>query len=122
MTVILASSSTVTFYVRDSSSLPTSTSSNTIDVNEMKKELEHGDDGRRIAAMQTILAGMVNGDSCVHSLLMNIIRFVVPSKNKTLHKLLLLYLENVNKVDADGKLRQEMILVWYKQIYICKSY
>lgn len=113
---VLASSSVVTFYVRDPSSASASgisPSRSTIDINEMKRDLENGDDNRRISAMQTILAGMVNGDAAVHSLLMTIIRFIVPSKNKTLKKLLLLYLENVNKMDNEGKLRQEMILVWY---------
>ena len=117
---VMASSSTVTFYVRDPATVaaPGAPSRASVDIAEMKKDLENGDDNRRIAAMQTILAGMVNGDTAVHSLLMTIIRFIVPSKNKTLKKLLLLYLENVNKMDGEGKLRQEMILVWYSYITI----
>jgi coatomer subunit beta len=108
---VLASSTSVTFYISDS--LSGSPSVSVLDTNEMKRELENGDDTRRIAAMQSILIAMVNGDHSVHTLLMPIIRFIVPSKNKTLKKLLLLYLENVNKRDSEGKLRQEMILVWY---------
>jgi hypothetical protein len=45
-------------------------------------------------------------------LTMHVIRFVLPSKNKALKKLLLFYWEVVPKKTQDGKLRQEMILVW----------
>lgn len=113
---ILASSSSVTFYIRDSfssSSTSPTASGQSIDLAEVKRNIENGDDAKRISSMQSILSAMVNGDLEVHSMLMHIIRFIVPSKNKTLKKLLLLYLENVNKLDSDGKLRQEMILVWY---------
>jgi coatomer subunit beta len=47
------------------------------------------------------------------SLLMHIIRFVMPSKSKQLKKLLYLYYEICPKLDSSGKLKQEMILVWY---------
>lgn len=45
------------------------------------------------------------------SLLMTVIRFVMPSQDHTLKKLLLIFWEIVPKYSSDGKLMQEMILV-----------
>jgi coatomer subunit beta len=59
-----------------------------------------------------ILAIMLNGDA-KSSLLMHIIRFVMPSKSKPLKKLMYFFFEVCPKHDAQGKLRQEWILVWY---------
>jgi coatomer subunit beta len=78
---------------------------------ELKAQLEKGDDAARIAAMQRILNLMSNGDA-LPQLLMFVIRFVLPSKNKTLKKLLLLYYEMAQKKNPDGKLKQEFILIW----------
>ena len=44
---------------------------------------------------------------------MPIIQFVLPSKDKRIKKLLPFYWEVCPKYDEAGKLRQEMILVWY---------
>ncbi len=55
---------------------------------------------------------MMLGGEPMPSLLMFVIRFVMPSKNKALKKLLLLYYEIVQKKNPDGKLKQEFILVW----------
>jgi coatomer subunit beta len=55
---------------------------------------------------------MLNGDS-MPGLLMHVIRFIMPAKNKALKKLLLVYWEICPKTNADGKLKQEMVLVWY---------
>mgnify|MGYP001449036826 CR=1 FL=1 len=80
-------------------------------VAELKQLLEKGDDDTRIAAMKRILGLMANGDA-MPQLLMFVIRFVMPSKNKTLKKLLLLYYEIAQKKNPDGKLKQEFILIW----------
>ena len=45
-------------------------------------------------------------------LLMPVIQYVMPSKNKALKKLLHFYWEVCPKYDDNGKLKQEMILVW----------
>jgi coatomer subunit beta len=45
------------------------------------------------------------------TLLMPIIQYVLPSKNKQLKKLLHFYWEVCPKYDENGKLKQEMILV-----------
>lgn len=59
-----------------------------------------------------ILSIMLNGDPQT-GLLMHIIRFVMPSKSKSLKKLMYFFFEVCPKYDAQGKLRQEWILVWY---------
>lgn len=79
---------------------------------ELKTHLEKGSDESKADTMKKILTIMLNGDP-MPSLLMHIIRFVMPSKSKALKKLLYFYYEIVPKLDAGGKLKQEMILVWY---------
>ncbi len=78
---------------------------------ELKTHLEKGSDDSKVETMKRILTIMLNGDP-MPSLLMHIIRFIMPSKSKALKKLLYFYYEIVPKLDAGGKLKQEMILVW----------
>ncbi|KAF2472191.1 coatomer subunit beta [Lindgomyces ingoldianus] len=78
--------------------------------NELKQALEKGTDESKIETMKKILSIMLNGDPQA-GLLMHIIRFVMPSKSKPLKKLMYLFLEVCPKHDAQGKLRQEWILV-----------
>jgi len=84
---------------------------------ELKTHLEKGTDESKVETMKRILTMMLNGDP-MPSLLMHIIRFVMPSKSKQLKKLLYFYYEICPKLDAGGKLKQEMILVWYDGLYI----
>ncbi|KAJ3183421.1 coatomer subunit beta [Geranomyces variabilis] len=77
---------------------------------ELRKQLETQKDEQKIETMKKILLTMLNGDP-LPQLLMHIIRFVVPSKNKALKKLLLIYWEICPKTTPDGKLKQEMVLV-----------
>ena len=79
---------------------------------DLQTQLEKGNDAMKVETMKTILTIMLNGDP-MPQLLMYIIRFVMPSKSKSLKKLLYLYYEVCPKLDAQGKLKQEMILVWY---------
>ena len=50
-------------------------------------------------------------------LLMPIIQYVMPTRNKQLKKLLHFYWEVCPKYDENGKLKQEMILVWCVVFY-----
>ena len=77
---------------------------------DLKNQLEKGSDETKIETMKKILVIMLNGDP-MPNLLMHIIRFVMPSKSKALKKLLYFYYEICPKLDANGKLKQEMILV-----------
>jgi len=79
---------------------------------DLRTQLEKGSDEQKQETMKRILTVMLNGDP-MPQLLMHIIRFVMPSKSKPLKKLLYMYYEVCSKHDAAGKLRQEMILVWY---------
>lgn len=81
-------------------------------IQEFKTQLEKGTDDTKIDTMKRILVIMLNGNP-MPELLMHIIRFVMPSKNKPLKKLLYIYYEICPKHDSSGKLKQEMILVWY---------
>ena len=78
---------------------------------ELKTQLEKGNDSTKVETMKRILTIMLNGDP-MPGILMHIIRFVMPSKSKSLKKLLYFYYEICPKLDASGKLKQEMILVW----------
>ena len=80
-------------------------------LSELKLQLEKGSDELKIETMRKIVTIMLNGDP-MPQLLMHIIRFVMPSKSKPLKKLLYFYYEICPKLDANGKLKQEMILVW----------
>ncbi|PGH11091.1 hypothetical protein AJ80_07279 [Polytolypa hystricis UAMH7299] len=77
---------------------------------ELKTQLEKGTDESKQETMKKILTVMLNGDP-MPQLLMHIIRFVMPSRNKALKKLLYFYYEICPKLDSSGKLKQEMILV-----------
>lgn len=79
-------------------------------VSEFKSLLEKGKDEVKIDTMKKILITMLNGDP-LPDLLMHIIRFVMPSRNKDLKILLYFYWEVCPKLDEHGKMRHEMILV-----------
>lgn len=86
---------------------------NTADVpsmSDLRMQLEKGTDESKVETMKRILTVMLNGDP-MPQLLMHIIRFVMPSKYKPLKKLLYFYYEICPKLDSQGKLKQEMILV-----------
>ncbi|KAI1260589.1 Coatomer, beta subunit [Xylariaceae sp. FL1019] len=79
-------------------------------MSELRTQLEKGTDETKVDTMKRILNIMLNGDP-MPQLLMHIIRFVMPSRSKHLKKLLYFYYEICPKHDAQGKLKQEMILV-----------
>ncbi|KAK6586523.1 hypothetical protein PZA11_001580 [Diplocarpon coronariae] len=79
-------------------------------MSDLRTQLEKGTDESKVETMKRILTIMLNGDP-MPQLLMHIIRFVMPSKHKALKKLLYFYYEICPKLDASGKLKQEMILV-----------
>ena len=83
-----------------------------VQLKDIQAALEQNHEKPKIEAMKRIIAKIISGDPCP-SVLMHVIRFVMPSKSKSLKKLLLIYWEICPKFDQDGKLKQEMILVWY---------
>src|SRR5271163_402579 len=81
-------------------------------LSELKTALENGTDEQKVDALKKVVMFTLNGEQ-LNQVLMPIIRFVTPSRDHTIKKLLLLYWEVVEKTNADGKLKSEMILVWY---------
>ncbi|ODV87933.1 hypothetical protein CANARDRAFT_26110 [[Candida] arabinofermentans NRRL YB-2248] len=79
-------------------------------INDFKNLLEKGTVEKKIEAMKQILITMLNSDP-MPGLLMHIIRYIMPSRDKELKKLLYFYWEICPKLEADGKLKHEMILV-----------
>ncbi|KAH8030217.1 hypothetical protein HPB51_006649 [Rhipicephalus microplus] len=77
---------------------------------QLRNDLEKGDMKTKAEALRKTIQLMLNGEK-YPSLLMTIIRFVLPLQDHTLKKLLLIFWEIVPKTSPDGKLLQEMILV-----------
>nr|KAG5704874.1 hypothetical protein BaRGS_001345 [Batillaria attramentaria] len=77
---------------------------------QLRQELEKGDTKTKIDALKKVIQMILNGEK-MPSLLMTIIRFVMPMQDHTVKKLLLVFWEVVPKYHPDGKLMQEMILV-----------
>ncbi len=85
----------------------------TPNVSELKAALEQSASiATKIEALKKCIAFTLSGEA-LPGVLMHVIRFVLPQKDHTLKKLLLLYLEAIDKVDDKGKLKPEMILMWY---------
>jgi len=80
-------------------------------VTELKNLIENGSLEDKAAALKKAIILLANGEK-LPQLLMSIIRFITPSKDHTLKKLLLLYWEVFDKKAPDGKLLPELILVW----------
>lgn len=106
--------------------------SETPTIAELRTALQKGSDDVKLDTLRKIIVSTINGNpqvrfvghcisgsenSLVHAsvskpaLLMPIIQYVMPSRNKQLKKLLHFYWEVCPKYDDNGKLKQEMILV-----------
>lgn len=79
-------------------------------VNEIKKELEGSDNSLKVEAMKKVINLMLAGEP-LGQLFIPIVRYVLPSDDHALQKLLLLYMETISMTDAKGKLLPEMILI-----------
>ena len=71
---------------------------------------EKGDPRVKTEALKKVIQQILNGEK-MPSLLMVIIKFLMPLDDHTIKKLLLIFWEIVPKTGKDGKLLQEMILV-----------
>ena len=75
---------------------------------EIKAALEDGDDRSRAAAMRAAVSGVLNGGEPIPGLFITIVRYVLPSEDHTVQKLLLLYLvRGVVLRGASGKGKNE---------------
>lgn len=78
---------------------------------EIKEALEGNDTPLKIQAMKNLVMMLLNQEQLPHSLFITIVRYVLPSEDHTVQRLLLLYLEIIEKTDSAGKLLPEMILI-----------
>ncbi|OWF52961.1 coatomer subunit beta-like [Mizuhopecten yessoensis] len=77
---------------------------------QLRTDLEKGDTRTKTDALKKTIQMILNGEK-MPTLLMTIIRFVMPSQDHMIKKLLLIFWEVVPKYTADGKMLHEMILV-----------
>ncbi|KAI0937054.1 hypothetical protein AcV5_005045 [Taiwanofungus camphoratus] len=77
---------------------------------DLRSALQKGSDEVKFDTLRKIIVSTINGNP-QPQLLMPIIQYVMPSRNKALKKLLHFYWEVCPKYDDNGKLKQEMILV-----------
>ncbi|WRT69654.1 uncharacterized protein IL334_006644 [Kwoniella shivajii] len=77
---------------------------------DLRNALQKGSDEVKLETMRRIIVGTLNGQGHA-ALLMPVIQYVMPSRNKQLKKMLHFYWEICPKLDENGKLKQEMILV-----------
>ncbi|KAJ6925039.1 hypothetical protein NC652_018093 [Populus alba x Populus x berolinensis] len=77
---------------------------------EIKEALEGSDVSAKIDAMKKAISLLLNGET-LPQLFITIVRYVLPSEDHTVQKLLLLYLEIIDKKDAKGRVLPEMILI-----------
>ncbi|GAK64627.1 coatomer protein [Moesziomyces antarcticus] len=77
---------------------------------DLRNNLQRGSDEIKLETLRRIIVSTLNG-SPQPNLLMPIIQYVLPSRNKQLKKMLHFYWEVCPKLDEKGNLKQEMILV-----------
>nr|XP_054775033.1 coatomer subunit beta-like isoform X2 [Lytechinus pictus] len=77
---------------------------------QLKNDIEKGDTKTKTEALKKLIYMILNGEK-FPGILMHVIRFLLPLKDHTIKKLLLIFWEIVPKTHPDGKLLQEMILV-----------
>ncbi|KAL8557836.1 hypothetical protein ACS0TY_005073 [Phlomoides rotata] len=78
--------------------------------NEIKEALEGSDVSAKADAMKNAIMLLLNGET-LPQLFITIVRYVLPSEDHTVQKLLLLYLEIIDKTDGKGRVLPEMILI-----------
>ena len=77
---------------------------------EIKAELESGDGPTKANAMRRAISLLLNGESLPH-LFITVVRYVQSCDDHAVQKLLLLYLEIIDRRDPAGRALPEMILI-----------
>ncbi len=65
----------------------------------------------KVETLKKVICMILNGEKISPSMLMTVIRFVMPLQDHTIKKMLLIFWEVVPKYSQDGKMLQEIILV-----------
>lgn len=77
---------------------------------EINKALTEGNDAAKADALRKVIAMMLEGEQ-MSNVFITVVRYVLPSEDHTVQKLLLFYLELVDRTDSNGNLLPEMILI-----------
>lgn len=77
---------------------------------ELRDALESGDAEEKAEAMKKVISLLLSGEQ-MPQIFITIVRYVLPSEDHTVQKLLLLYMEMIEKCGPDGKILPEMILL-----------
>ncbi|KAF7490184.1 Coatomer subunit beta [Sarcoptes scabiei] len=77
----------------------------------IRNDIEKGDTKAKIVALKKLIYMILNGEKFPPNMLMFVIRYLLPSNDHQIKKLLLIFWEIVPKRGQDGKLLHEMILV-----------
>ena len=77
---------------------------------ELKEALEAGNAEEKAEAMKKVISLLLSGEQ-IPQVFITIVRYVLPSEDHTVQKLLLLYMEMIEKCGSDGKILPEMILL-----------
>ncbi|KAH9417817.1 Coatomer subunit beta [Dermatophagoides pteronyssinus] len=77
----------------------------------IRNDIEKGDTKSKITALKKLIYIILNGEKFPPNMLMFVIRYLLPSNDHQIKKLLLIFWEIVPKRGPDGKLLHEMILV-----------
>lgn len=89
---------------------PSVTDSEPVNENKLKHDIEHGDVLKKTEALKRVIVTTMNGEK-LQGLLMTIIKYLLPSSDHKIKKLLLIFWEIWPKTDSEGQLLKEMILV-----------
>jgi len=81
-----------------------------LNFNDFQNFAEKGDIKVKIETLKKVIQLILNGEK-MPSLLMHVIKFLMPLQDHTIKKLLLIFWEIIPKTGPDGKLLHEMILV-----------
>ncbi|KAL0477447.1 COPI beta [Acrasis kona] len=77
---------------------------------ELRAQLENvNDPEEQFEGLKKLVLSELNGEP-QNNLLMDVLKYILPSNDKRLKKLCMYYLETIDKNDKNGKLRSEMIL------------
>ena len=78
---------------------------------QIKADIEQNDVKVKAEALKKLIVQTLNGEKYAPGMAIHVIKYLLPSQDHIIKKLLLIYWEIVPKVDEEGKLRHEMILV-----------
>jgi hypothetical protein len=81
-----------------------------VSASEIKEALETGGEHEKADALKKAIAILLSGEQ-MPQLFITVIRYVLTTDSKLVQKLLLLYIEIIEKTDSAGKLLPEMILI-----------